>query len=122
MPTSFDCRKALLGLAVVVFAVLLTLGAGGGAAQPVKDAKPLEPTNGLTCLLVNKNSGRCLSVADGSANPGARIVQGPMPDQAGASERWTLIGADKTFRLRNGRSRLVLEIGSANRDPGVQAI
>src|SRR5437016_4936642 len=122
MRTSLDCSEALSGWAIVGIGILVTLGAGIVVAQPAKDARPLEPTNGLTCLLVNKNSGRCLSVAGGSAKPGARIVQGPTPEQASASERWTLLGAGKTFRLRNHKSRLVLEIGSANLDPGVQAI
>jgi hypothetical protein len=88
------------------------------AVQP----KPLEPRNGLTCLVVNKNSGRCLSITDGSSNPGAKLVQGPKPDQAGATERWTLLGAGNAFRLRNESSRLVMEIGSGNRNSGVQAI
>jgi hypothetical protein len=91
--------------------------AGKAVAQPV-----LQPANGLTCLIVNKNSGRCLSIADGATNPGAKVVQGPLPDQAGAAERWTLLGDGKTFRLRNCRSRLALEIGNANPAPGVQAI
>ena len=89
---------------------------------PGKSPASLEPKNGLVCLLVNQKSGRCLSVANGAVNPGAKIVQGPTPDQAGAGERWTLLGSDKTFRLRNESSRLVLEIGSNNPNPGVQAI
>jgi serine/threonine protein kinase len=81
----------------------------------------LDPANGLVCLLVNKNSRRCLSVAEADT-PGASVVQGPTPEQAGAAERWTLLPAGDAFRLRNELSRLVLEIGSANRDPGVGAI
>jgi hypothetical protein len=84
--------------------------------------KAVEPKEGLVCLLVNKNSGRCLSVADKSVNPGAKIVQGPMPDQAGAAEHWLLLGSGPAFRLLNENSRLVVEIGHANSDPGVQAI
>jgi hypothetical protein len=83
---------------------------------------PLAPEDGLVCLLVNKNSGRCLSIGDGSANPGARVTQGPRPEQAGAAERWMLLSAGPAFRLRNESSRLVLEIGSANMAQGVQAI
>jgi DNA-directed RNA polymerase subunit RPC12/RpoP len=103
----------------IVCVLALSLAAERGGAQP---AKTPQPRNGMVCLLINKNSGRCLSVKDNSDKPGARIVQGPMPEEAGASERWMLLGADKTFRLRNETSKFVLEIGSANKAPGVQAI
>jgi serine/threonine protein kinase len=97
-------------------------GDGGAGAVSAGPTKSIEPVNGLVCLLVNKKSGRCLSIADGSTQPGAKIVQGPTLAQAGATERWRLLGSGKTFRLRNEASRLVVEIGSANREPGVQAI
>jgi hypothetical protein len=99
-------------------ALLVVLHASVLCAQPKLPA----PEEGSIYLLVNRNSGRCLSVAGGSVAPGAKIVQGPTPDQAGASERWVLLGTDQGFRLRNHASRLVLEIGSANPDKGVQAI
>ena len=54
--------------------------------------KSLEPADRLLCLVVNKNSGRCLSIAE-PADPGSKIVQGPTPDRAGARERWTLLAA-----------------------------
>jgi hypothetical protein len=93
--------------------------AGILAAQPA----PLAPEDGLVCLLVNKNSGRCLSVAEHALKPGAWIEQGPLPEDAGAAERWTLLAVDaKTFRLRNNHTRLVMEIGSANKAHGVRAI
>ncbi len=82
----------------------------------------LEPRTGLVCLLVNKNSGRCLSIAGKSDAPGARVIQGPTPDQAGSAERWVLLGPGPAYRLRNDHSGLVLEIGSANTARGVQAI
>ena len=85
------------------------------------DTKLVVPQHGMVCLLVNKNSGRCLSIGK-SLGPGSRVVQGPMPEQAGTGEQWTLLSADKAFRLLNVQSKLVLEIGSANPDPGVQAI
>jgi hypothetical protein len=97
---------------------LAVLHASFVAAQPRLEA----PAPGMLCLLVNRNSGRCLSVAGGSVERGAKIVQGPMPEQAGASERWQLVGTNKGFRLRNHASRLVLEIGGANLAAGVQAI
>ncbi|HKI37078.1 MAG TPA: protein kinase [Gemmataceae bacterium] len=115
---------AAVGAGVLSFLEAPAADSGSSAAGtvPPGEAKPLEPENGLVCLLVNKKSGRCLSIGKPSAEPGAKVVQGPTPDQAGASERWTLLGAGNTFRLRNQSSRLVLEIGSANRAPGVQAI
>jgi hypothetical protein len=80
------------------------------------------PKDGLVCLIVNKNSGRCLSVADQWDNPGARVVQGPTPERAAAAERWALIAVGDAFRVRNERSGKVLEIGSANMKEGALAI
>jgi DNA-directed RNA polymerase subunit RPC12/RpoP len=114
-------RKWLLALAGMG-GVLGLLGALGASLIGSNEPKSLEPKDGLVCLLVNKNSGRCLSIAGGSDTPGARVVQGPTPGQAGAAERWALIGTGEAFRLRNEKTHLVLEIGSANTDPGVQAI
>lgn len=102
-----------------VFVALVALGCSTVRAQ---ERKSLVPKDGLECLLVNRNSGRCLSVAEKSDAPGARIVQGPTPDQAGPSERWTLVAADKAYRLKNAHSGLVLEIGNANLNKGVQPI
>jgi serine/threonine protein kinase len=125
----------LIGVLLVVVGLgtaLLVTGSGsseppmsqaiGAGAQGSRPASSLQPKDGLVCLLVNKKSGRCLSIKGGSANPGARIVQGPLPDQAGATEHWLLLASGKAFRLHNASSRLVLEIGNANPQPGVQAI
>ena len=71
---------------------------------------------------MNRNSGRCLSVAFGSIELGARIVQGPTPAQAGPSEQWKLLASGEAYRLRNEKSGLLLEIGSKNMNKGVQAI
>jgi serine/threonine protein kinase len=134
--TTRNWGRAVIGL-VSVFGLLIALVACALSSRGVPDVdlgtspagafstggvNSLEPADGLVCLLVNKNSGRCLSIADGSLTPGARIVQGPMPDQARATERWTLLSAGDGFRLRNERSGLVLGIGGGNLDPGVQAI
>jgi serine/threonine-protein kinase len=129
MPPRMTPRKWLLA-AVGIAGVLALLAAIGthllgtspAGAVPSNQPRSLEPKDGLVCLLVNKKSGRCLSIAGGSAEPGAKVEQGPTPDQAGATERWTLLGTGEAFRLRNESSRLVLEIGSGNRNPGVQAI
>jgi hypothetical protein len=73
-------------------------------------------------LLVNQNSGRCLSVQDESTSPGAQLVQGPTPDRAGAAERWVLLEvSDGVFRLRNENSGLVAEIPDADKVKGVKA-
>jgi serine/threonine protein kinase len=144
MPPRFLQRKWLVAAVAMagVLALLAAIGVGvfgwkdgpaadlaekkdALAAQKANLLEPpvqlLDPASGLVCLLVNKNSGRCLSVG-GAANPGAWVVQGPTPDQAGAAERWTLLAAGNAFRLRNESSGLVLEIGGGNRDPGVGAI
>ncbi|HTU21751.1 MAG TPA: protein kinase [Gemmataceae bacterium] len=113
---------AVLAVSFLLSSILGLFRAVAPTEPPRNGARSLEPTDGLTCLLVNKNSGRCLSLENGSATRGARIVQGPMPDQARATERWTLLGSSNGFRLRNESSGLVLEIGGGNLGPGVQAI
>src|ERR1041385_119791 len=107
-------------LVIHLVAIVASLVAVASARS--QDLKSLEPKDGLVCLLVNKNSGRCLSTAGRSAEAGARIVQGPMPEDAGPTERWKLIATGNAYRLRNEQSGLVLEIGSANLNKGVQAI
>jgi hypothetical protein len=109
-------------MACAIVSVVALWGVCGVGVLSAQEAKPLEPKDGLVCLLVNKNSGRCLSVANQAVDSGARIVQGPTPDQAGASEHWTLLGADNAFRLRNEHSGLVLQIWSSNLQPGAQPV
>jgi serine/threonine protein kinase len=117
-------RLLVAGGALSVLAVLGLAGMGLRRFQEPRpnESKAVGPKHGLTYLLVNKNSGRCLSVAGGASNPGAKIVQGPTPDQAGTGEHWILLSAGTAFRLLNEKSRLVLEIGNANPNPGVGAI
>lgn len=103
-------------------AATLAWGALGCGSLFAQEPRSFEPKDGLVCLLVNRNSGRCLSVALGSAEPGARIVQGPTPDKAGPTEHWTLIGVHRAFRLRNEHSGLVLQVWSSNLQPGVQPV
>src|SRR5262249_22160928 len=94
---------AAAGAGVLVFsnAPGTDLGTSPAGAVPSNQPPSLQSKDGLVCLLVNKKSGRCLSIAGGSAEPGAKIEQGPKPDQAGAAERWTLLGTGDAFRLRN---------------------
>jgi hypothetical protein len=82
----------------------------------------LEPKDGLVCMLVNVNSGRCLSVEDQSPDAGAKMVQGPTPDKAGRSEHWKLIETGPAFRLRNEKSGLVLQVWSSNRQNGSRPV
>jgi hypothetical protein len=119
----FSCLLAV-GFRIFIFKQATTVAERtNGVSRISSNASQVAmPKNGVVCLLVNKNSGRCLSIADGLAAPGAKIVQGPTPDQAGDSELWRLVEAGKAFRLRNESSRLFLEIGKANQDRGVQAI
>jgi hypothetical protein len=85
-------------------------------------SESLEPGHEMVVLLVNQNSGRCLSIQDGSTAPGALIIQGPTPDRAAAAERWVLLEvSDSVFRLRNENSGMVAEIPAADKDKGVKA-
>jgi len=93
------------------FALLASLVGGKLAAQePIS----LKPKDGLTCLLVNRNSGRCMTYVEGEAALGSKTVQGPTPDESGPNERWQLVAADKanTFWLRNEKTGLVVQIWS----------
>ena len=110
VPASVVCAMGLLG----VIAIKGWISSRGSSE--------VEPADRLVCLLVNQNSGRCLSVQDGKREPGAKIVQGPTPDQAKSSERWILLKRDDAYRLQNENSQQVLEIGGANKAKGVQAI
>ena len=66
---------------LVLFISLIVAKTWFRSHQPIPT---LEPTQAQAFLLVNYNSGRCLSVKNGSTKPGRRIVQGPTPDKAGA--------------------------------------
>jgi serine/threonine-protein kinase len=94
-----------------------------GPVQAVPtEVKLLEPKDGLVCLLVNKNSERCLSLAGKSEVPGADVVQGPMPERTGALERWVLIATGKAYRLRNEKTGLFLEITTVMPVKGARAV
>jgi hypothetical protein len=116
-------RRRRLARVVVVAAVCVGLAAAGKALLTAKRPKALAPGDGVVCLLVNENSGRCLSVEGGADKPGARIVQGPAPEQARAPERWILLKAEGgSFKLLNENSQRFLEIPGGNRNRGVQAM
>lgn len=104
----------------VLVASLLSICCAGTAHAQGRVIR--QPKDGMVCILVNQNSGRCLSVKDQSKEPGAKIVQGPTPDKAGPSEHWKLLATGDAFRLKNENSGLVLEIGKANQAKGVQPI
>jgi hypothetical protein len=104
---------------VGLFALLASLAGGELSAQePISH----EPKDGLTCLLVNRNSGRCMSYVEGETALGSKIVQGPMPDAAGSGERWQLIASGKanTYWLRNEKTGLVVQIWATNLQNGPQ--
>jgi hypothetical protein len=111
----------LLGLAGVIGAFVLH-NQEPAANGERKEAASLEPKPGLACLLVNKNSGRCLTVFGKSDMPGVQVVQGPMPEQAGACERWTLVASGEAYRLRNDKTLLFLDIHNARAAPGNLAV
>jgi hypothetical protein len=82
----------------------------------------VKPVDGGVFLLENRLSGRCLSVADGSRERGAKIVQGAVAKDAGPSERWKLVQVKDAFRLVNEASGKTLEVPGASSDHGVQLI
>jgi ricin-type beta-trefoil lectin protein len=107
---------SIAGSVVVAFAAI------GIAWWALHRGSGMVPRDGLVCLLVNQNSGRCLSVANGAAEPGAKIVQGPLPKQGRASERWILLKVEDGYHLKNENSQMMLEIPGGNKNHGVQAI
>jgi hypothetical protein len=114
-------RKRWLASCRVAWMIAL-VGAFADASLYAQEPISLQPKDGLVCLLVNKNSGRCLSVSEGAVTPGSKIVQGPTPDKAGPSEHWTLVAAGNAYRLRNEKSGLVLQIWASNLQKGPQAV
>jgi hypothetical protein len=108
--------------ASAVGVVIALCGVAGVDVLSAQEPGPLAPKDGLVCVLVNVNSGRCLSVANQAVEAGARIVQGPTPDKAGPSEQWTLVAAGQAFRLRNEHSGLVVQVWSSQRQKGVQPV
>lgn len=64
--------------------------------------------DGNVFLLINTNSGRCLSVSDG------KMIQGPFAHRAGAGERWKLVSAGDDIRWINEKTgNTVAVIGDA---------
>jgi hypothetical protein len=77
------------------------------------------PLDGEVFILVNLNSGRCLSVSEESAN----IIQGAMAADAGPAERWRVIRVgDHHYKLLNQRSRKVLAVPASSRESGIQIV
>jgi serine/threonine-protein kinase len=114
-----------VGLLGVIGASLLS--SRGGMAGSARLAGPdlpksMEPKDGLICLLVNKQSGRCLTVVGAATTPGTDVGQGPRYDRAGSGERWQLLGTEKAVRLRNEKSGLFLEINQGFTNNGAKAV
>lgn len=113
--------RMLVPVSVVCAAGLLSVIAARGWMAS-RGPTEIEPADRMVCLLVNQNSGRCLSVEGSKREPGVKIVQGPTPDLAGTSEHWILLKKDDAYRLQNENSQQVLEIPGSNKSKGVQAI
>jgi len=87
-------------------------------ASTVEDTKPDvgTPEIGGRYLLVNANSGRCLSV-----NKGA-VVQGPVEDTVGPKEFWKVVRAGESIALLNASSGMALDVPNRTKAAGAQLI
>jgi Ricin-type beta-trefoil lectin domain-like len=128
-------------LAVVVLLLLVIFGVRAWRSRQAvalgRDAPPLKldflserpaaptapmPVDGAIYVLENHNSGRCLSVEGNSTKEGAKIVQGPTPEEAGPTEEWQFRKIGEGFRLTNRASGKVLEVPGSSQDHGVRLI
>jgi hypothetical protein len=109
-----------LGFATVcaagVAVLLVVNGRGMGGVKFVR------PKDGAECLIVNQHSGRCLTVAGGVGTPGAKIVQGPAPENAKPPEYWVLRRSGSGYKLAHRDTGHVLEVAGANPERGGLAI
>jgi formylglycine-generating enzyme required for sulfatase activity len=81
-----------------------------------------EPLDGEVFMFVNANSGRCLTVKDGSRDAGANIVQGPFPASAGPAERWKAVRLQGFYKLVNQNSGKVLAVPQHSKEKGSNII
>lgn len=120
-----DRRKitiaVIAGATVLGGAVLLGLLAGWFDSRNPNHGLAVE--SGLTCLIVNKNSGRCLGITEAPVEEGEHVVQGVAPEQASDLEHWRFKHLDDDrYKIVHVQSGLVLEIGGAKTENGGLAI
>ena len=112
-----------------LFCLCLAAGALALLATPVAVADPpfdrfasAAPLDGEVFVLVNTNSGRCLTVKDGSKDAGADVVQGPAATEAGPAERWKAVSVGGLYKLVNVNSGKVLAVPEGSKVKGKEII
>jgi hypothetical protein len=75
------------------------------------------PVDGDVVLLVNVNSGRCMSIRNGY-----RVAQSLTPDQANDHEQWKTVAVGMYFKLVNIKTGNVLAVPQGTKTPGIQLI
>jgi hypothetical protein len=104
-------------------AAVFLAGFALNADSPFDKFNSSVPLDGEVFILVNVNSGRCLSVSDASEYRGANVVQGPMAADAGSAERWRVSRCgDHYYKLVNEKSGKVVAVPEASRESGTQII
>jgi hypothetical protein len=110
-------RARLFGIVVV-----LLLGSVASGDIPFDKFASNEPLDGEVFVLVNTNSGRCLTVKDGSKDAGARIVQGVFATEAGSAEKWKAVKIGDAYKLVNLKSGKVLAVPEGSKEKGTEII
>jgi galactose oxidase len=88
---------------------LFTLACGLMIMAPLAEAQTL-PTNSV--ILINRNSGQCVTIPDGSDQPGLQMVQ--MPCRGPLDEQWTLQAVSGGYQIVSLLNGLCLEVAGAS--------
>lgn len=107
----------LKSISTVVF-VVASLGGNPSARGdiPFDKFKSNAPLDGEVFLLINTNSGRCLTEQDGA------IVQGVFAPAATSQERWKLVRIGDYYAIVNDKSGKRLTLPDASRNEGTNLI
>jgi hypothetical protein len=108
--------------AAIAVAVALLLASLASGDIPFDKFTSNAPEDGEVFVLVSTNSGRCLTVKDGSKDAGAHIVQGAVAAEAGSAERWKAVKAGDAYKLVNLNSGKILAVPEGAKTKGAQII
>jgi GH43 family beta-xylosidase len=99
------------------------IAAGTPVAAPSGEQGPITAdVQGASFEVVNRNSGLCLTVADGSVTDGGNVVQGRCNDTAGSPSSWIFDStADGHYRLVNASTHKVLDSANCGTANGTDA-
>lgn len=109
-----------VGLSITVAGALPAQAStgGGGKVQPGETGKAA--VRSAPTYLVNRHSGKCLTVHGASTKKGAKVDQYRC---VGASnQRWTMVQNQYWFVLVNQRSGLCLAVPGGSKSKGIQLI